>query len=275
VIRPEDVRGAVRHVLDEHAGACRPEHLLIADAVVNRLAPRIPEGAGLFVRDLDDLDPETAARWLPWVAVCVSVEDRKTNRSRAWFERYQRAGGRVAVWTWFSTDADVISEAIAFGASVGALWYVLNGEKELRGRHALARRLAAHARSSCDQHGLGFGLVSYSVAHTVRDFPWRAFADLCDFGMPEIYDRRGSYDPDYPRIAIESWRDEGFRRIVPACGIYVRRAAGGWRWRTAAEILRHVGLFPSEHRGAICAWPIGTKGQMPESALIALSGAVG
>ena len=40
----------------------------------------LPFGPGIFLRDLRDLSPTVAARWLTWVAVPVLTHGRKTNR---------------------------------------------------------------------------------------------------------------------------------------------------------------------------------------------------
>lgn len=124
-----------------------------------------------------------------------------------------------------------------------------------------------------DAHGMSLGLVSYSIPQTIRNFPWGDFAAVVDYGMPEIYDRFGSYDPKYPSRAIKGYEAAGFREVVPACAIYVKRLGGGWRWRSRAEIERHLALFPKPLR-SVCAWTIGTTHQIPENRLISLAGAV-
>lgn len=213
-------------------------------------------GAGVFLRSLRHMSPELASE-LGHVAVPVDVRGRNTNRDRSWYAAAQCA---VLAWSWFTDDAREFEEAIAFAADIGAVAFIINGEKGLRGRPRVAARLADTARTECDRHGLRLGLVSYSVPQTVKNFPWRPFAEVCDFGMPEIYDREGAFDSRYPARAIDGYESAGFRRVLPACGVYQRRDNGkGFRWRTDAEIARHLALFPASADPARTAWTIGGK----------------
>lgn len=265
------VRVVARAVLDERAGACHPEHVEIADEIARRLfgraEPELPLGPGIFLRDLDDVAPEVAAAHISWVAVPVTKGNRRVNRDRDWYRRFREAGGRVCVWSWFTTDPAKITAAVKFGAEVGAEWFMINAEKELRGEPELAERLVRAARTACDAHGPMLGLSSYSVTTTIRDFPWRAFSALCDFGSPQIYDRRGAYDPKYPRRALRSWYTKGFRKLVAGVGLHVRRQPRGWRYRSRDELGRHLGLFPAAYRPTVVGWTLGTRGRIPERVL--------
>ncbi|MEQ8892722.1 MAG: hypothetical protein RID93_34055, partial [Sandaracinaceae bacterium] len=203
-------------------------------------------GAGVFLRQLAHLDPGLASE-LDHVAAPVDVKGRNVNRDLSW---YAHADCDVMAWSWFTRDPGEIREAVEFAAEIGAAAFIINGEKELRKRPRVASSIAEAAREVCDAHGLRLGVVTYSVPQTVRDFPWEAFAALCDFGMPEIYDREGAYDPAYPARAIDGFYEAGFRRVLPACGAYVRNGKpdpsrrARWRWRREAEIGRHLALFP-------------------------------
>jgi hypothetical protein len=233
-----------------------------------------PDGPGIFLRDLKDLSPETAARWLTWVAVPVLTKGRRTNRDLDWYARFQDLGGRVVCWSWFDAPDQAperLREAFQFASGLGAVSFILNGEKGWRGRSAV--KYVEQARALADRHGMSLGLVSYSIPRSIRDFPWADFAERVDFGMPEVYDRRGAYDPKYPRQAIEGYEAAGFETVVPACAIYVR-GDGRWRWRTAQEIARHLALFPRPLR-SVCAWTIGTRSTIPEACLSALAGGMG
>ena len=224
------------------------------------------EGAGLFLRDKDHLPEEHP---LDWVSVAVRTRGRRTNRGRQWYADRQALD--LSCWDWFPDVDDPagpgLAEAVEFAASVGARSFILNAEKDFRGRKAAALLYASSARAHCQRLGLSLGLVSYSVPSTVRNFPWLEFARFCDFGIPEVYDREGAFDPRYPRRAIDSWRAAGFRCIVPACGIYQRDNGGPFRWRTPEEVRHHLALFP-EHTARI-AW--GLKGSAPRGTLEALS----
>ena len=194
------------------------------------------------------------------MCVAVTYAQRRTNRRRMdWYARARAAGLDVVCWSWFTTDPDVLAEAVAFAAGVEAKAFVINGEKELRRHHDTAHTLAATGRRVCDEHGLSLGLVSYSIPETVKDFPWETFAEVCDFGMPEIYDREGQYDPTYPPRAMRSWRHSKFQNSVPCCGVYTRKSLSParFRWRTNAEIERHLALFDLDTAGTVCAWGLG------------------
>lgn len=210
-------------------------------------------GAGVFLRQLRFLSPALASE-LGHVAVPVDIRGRNTNRAEDW---YRAARCAILGWSWFTVDPGEIAEAIAFTAQVGGRAFIVNGEKELRGKPQTAAIIANHARRECDKHGIALGLVSYARPSVVRSFPWRPFADVCDFGMPEIYDRRAGFDPDYPSDAIKDYRAEGFKRVLPACGAYCTREGGGWRWRTDAEIARHLALFPHSAERSRTAWTLG------------------
>lgn len=220
-------------------------------------------GAGLFLRADDFLEPELASE-LGHVAIPVDVRGKNANRDRDW---YRNAKCAVLGWSWFTTDPGEFREAIQFTASVGGVAFIVNGEKELRGRshHPTAKRIVDVCRSACDDAGIALGLVSYSVPQTVRDFPWQVFAEACDFGMPEIYDREGQFDRGYPHRAVEGYEKAGFRRVLTACGVYQRDHGGPWRWRTDAEIERHLDLFPEDPYAhptlgpARTAWTLGGK----------------
>jgi len=217
----------------------------------------IPDGRGIFLRTLRAIAPEIAARHLSFIAVPVLVRGVPRNRSREWFDRFQ---GEVIAWSWFDAGPEKLPEAFRFAASIGASTFVLNAEKGWRGRSAV--KYAERARVLANERGMALGLVSYARPGVVRDFPWADFAARVDFGMPEIYDRRGVYDPKYPGTAIAEYLAAGFREVLPACGIYVRREGGGWRYRTGGEMSRHLAYFPP---GPVCAWTLG--GRIPERTL--------
>lgn len=235
-------------------------------------------GAGLFLRKLGHLAPDVAAEHLDWTCVAVRNGKRRCNRARSWYDDASSRGLTLATWDWLcpiGEDVRGVDEAVRFAASVGARLHVLNIEKPHRGRRDATLRYAEAARKACDAHGIALGLVSYSVTSTIRDLPWRELAALCDVGMPEAYDRKGEYLAGYPSRAIASYRAEGFRQVVPCCGIYMRAHGDPkrtWRWRTPAEIARHLALFPRP-LSSVCAWPI--AGRVPADRLAALAAGVG
>lgn len=42
-----------------------------------------------------------------------------------------------------------------------------------------------------------------------------------DFGIPQIYEAHGTWDPDFPQDAVNAWQQAGFRHVVPATGSFV------------------------------------------------------
>ena len=229
-------------------------------------------GAGLFLRDKDFL-PRYGPEHLDWASVCVLGGGRPRNRGRAWWAARMDEGLDLSAWDWFP-DPDRptknLADAVRFAADNGARSFIMNAEKGFRGRPDAARRYGEAARELADRYKLWLGLVSYSITNEyLRDFPWAEFAEVCDFGVPEIYDREGEYDPEYPAKAIQSWYDMGFSRVLPACGVYVRKDGGrGWRWRTDGEVGRHLDLFPEDMEAWI-GWPI--AGHPPEGTLRGLA----
>lgn len=222
-------------------------------------------GAGLFVRALSDIPAKRARRHLDWAAICVTSGNGRVNRRhlREWIETFDKP---VALWTWFTTSPKAIAEAAALAGEVGAVALILNAEREIRGRPDVARRMLDAVPLD-----LPVGLVSYAVLTNIRDFPVEPFADRCAFGVPEIYDREGRYDPAYPGRAIRAWESLGFARVIPACGLYERDSIGErFHWREPQEIARHLALFPPG-TDTVIGWPIkaGRKG-IPARVLRAL-----
>lgn len=202
----------------------------------------------MFVRRSRDLPAS-----LDWHSICVRTRGRPCNTAHESAE---------SAWDWFPDPNDPagpsLASAVERAAQMGARSFIMNAEKEFRGRPRAALEYASAARAHTARLGMFLGLVSYSVPSTVRNFPWAEFAEYCDFGVPEIYDREGRFDPKYPPRAIKSWTEHGFD-VLPACGLYQRDHGGPWRWRTEAEMLKHLGLFPCNE--ARIAWPI--KGRPP------------
>lgn len=223
---------------------------------------------GLYVRRTAHL-PSSRAIGLGHVAVPVVLEEKPLNRRMldlGWYERVRGHGCKIVCWSWFCTDPAAIREAIAFAASVGAVAFMINGEKELRGQPLEAERIAQVARKECDKHGMLLGLVSYSIPKTVRDFPWAVFARYCDFGQPECYDRFATFDPEYDDRARAGYLGAGFRAVLDAGGAYQKQDDGtGWRWRTPAEIDRHVAQFDGR---PVTLWTLGQT--IPRSVVQAL-----
>ena len=221
-------------------------------------------GRGMFLRRLQDLDPLTTG--LDWVCVpVIQSERKKCNRDTKWYQKARDAGLVLTAFDWMP-DADNwekgLDEAVEFAAAQGCVSFILNAEKEFRKHQKSCEEYARFSRSLCDHYGIKLGFVSYSVPATIKDLNWEAFAEYCDFGIPEIYDRYHELDPDYPIRAIEGYEEVGFKVVIPACGIY-RFENDKARWRTAREVDEHLSLFPDT--STLLAWAL--RGQVPTATM--------
>ena len=232
------------------------------------------EGAGVFVRQIGHVPPEyLREHGIRWICVPVRVSGgRAANRDRSWYERALEADLIVTTFDWLPAPrgyARGLADAIRFSKDVGARAFIMNAEREFRGHPREAADYADMARAEVGDMALG--LVSYSIPSTIRDFPWREFAERSAFGIPEVYDREGAFDPHYDDRAIEGYRAAGFRHVIPACGIYQRDTPESpFRWRTPEEVRRHLAIFRSTKPEAWLAWPIG-KRRPPAPVLRALA----
>lgn len=237
--------------------------------------PEPPEpphkGAGVFVR-VNSQVTEYALDELDWLCICVLGKGQARNRTE-WLWRQARARGiGLSAWDWFprpDNPTKGLNAAMRFAAEQGATSFVLNAEKGFLGRKETAKVYASTARELADDLGLDLGFTSYAEPSTVKLFPWEVFADHCDFGIPQIYDRENKFDPTYPRRSIQDWSRAGFRAVVPGCGIYWgREKADGdgwsWYWRDEEMVRRHLALFPSD-MDAWVAWPL--SGSLPEGSI--------
>lgn len=238
------------------------------------MLPRGLAGAGLFVRQAANIDPARLRELgIRWVCVSIRVQRGSMNRDLAWYRRALAVDLVLTAFDWLphpSTWRSGFDDAIAFARDAGCVAFILNAEKDFRGRanHAAAEAYAARADEL--RGDMALGLVSYSQPQTVRDFPWAAFAERCEIGIPEVYDREGAYDPRYDDRAIGGYREAGFRHVFPACGIYQRDTTSSpWRWRKPDEVRRHMAIYEQPPE-AWLAWPIGAD-MPPEATLRALA----
>lgn len=213
-------------------------------------------GNGLYIRQQVHLEP-ARAKPLGHVAIPLTVGDKQVNRTDLWFKKVQATGCKVIAWTWFTMSPRIVREAVIRAAHIGAVAFMINGEKELRGKKKEARLLVDVARVECDKASMPLGLVSYSIPQSVRDFPFEVFAPVCDFGQPESYDGEGKYDPEYDDRARAGYIAAGFRYVLDAGGAYVRDAVTKkHRWRREDELERHLAAFEGR---PVTLWTLGAK----------------
>lgn len=262
------VIAAVRDELDARAEGCRPEHVAIGAAVADRLGlehdtrpdlPRVVEraivppldrlGTGAFVRRVQDWPLEVVRRF-GWVCVAVINSNRAAmNRDRAWFEAVRSAGVAITVMDWLPAPANWgkgLASAVAFAREVGALAYVIDGELEWKGKHAVAAAafVAEVARLGAEVRP---GFTSYSLPTSHPTLPWRAFLEHAALAIPQPYDRFLNAAPGYAERACEEYRARGAVRI--ACGRGAHRADDPATpqveaWRTPDQLRAHRALTP-------------------------------
>lgn len=95
----------------------------------------------------------------------------------------------------------------------------MNAEKPFYSqRHAdAARELMRKTKAAAG--GRPVGLTSFGGGPPYHPrFPWKAFAETSDFGMPQIYDTHHRLPRSYPTMSVRSWKEAGFSPIVPIWG---------------------------------------------------------
>lgn len=207
-----------------------------------------PKGKGVFVqtvlRATRGGTPETCAAFaehlgLEWaMLLCIWQHD---DRDRI----YDRDGDEDSLidvheaaielrekgidpWLWGWPHPDRIEAFVEYMCRMyretRAVGIVLNVEAPFYGRRlgkprheAKARVLMSKLRAELGED-VPIGLSSYGARFWHKSsFPWEAFAESCNFGMPQIYDSNHNDGPTYPQKCWDSWR-ELFDIIVPTWG---------------------------------------------------------
>lgn len=209
---------------------------VLAAGVAWLFRSKAPRGKGFFVRSLvscsgfcktpEQMADKLKSLGISWVA--LAGEDKSGQVSTIYRERLpeyvralKRAGIRVWLWGW-PTPGDIDGFANQVGGlarELGAEGVIVNAEKPFyHPRHADAARELMR-RTKAASGGKPIGLTSYGGGppHHPK-FPWAAFAETSDFGVPQIYDSHHRLPSDYPKDSVASWTKAGFPRIVPIWG---------------------------------------------------------
>lgn len=197
---------------------------------------KAPRGKGFFVRSLVKCSgfcktPEAMAAKLrelgiDWVALAGEDESGQVatiypSKLPAYVKALKRAGIKVWIWGWPTPE-----RTDQFAAQVGGLareldaaGVIVNAEKPY-----YSPKHADHARevmrkTKAASGGKPIGLTSYGGGPPWHPrFPWAAFVETSDFGVPQIYDSQHRLPRDYPSDAVAAWKRAGFRTIVPIWG---------------------------------------------------------
>lgn len=218
----------------------------------------LPMGKGLWLRDPDAIDGVEGRRDVP------ALVRRLVGASFSWVSPVALWGGGnvredlelhaalglagIDVWPlWGLPRPDSWREEIGpffdHASNVGAVGVIVDPEREWLDEHDEARAFAAALREEADARGLVLAITSYSVPDGHPRFPWEAFAEVADLGIPQTYDRDLLFDPAYPARAVRQWRARGFRDVIAAGSLWAHK---GRRPKTPAEFLRHVSQLPRQ-----------------------------
>lgn len=219
----------------------------------------VPPGASLFLRSwrfvASARDPRSAVsayragglRWGMPVVSRPASDGRIITKLRE--ADYWRAfsDARIPLWgCWLLPypSSTLALDACRFCedmARLGARGCVIDPELRFKGQPDAAAELSGAMRENTRRLGLGYAVTSYSVASGHPTFPWREFSD-CDSGIAQTYDRDNAFEAGYVARALDSWRAEGFRDVIPCRGLndHARNAT-----KTAADLRRHFELLPN------------------------------
>lgn len=224
---------------------------------------QMPAGKGIFVQTVERATSKgtpaaVAARaqdlGLSWVALLTLWQHDDRDRIYNLIPETIAACARVnvGVWLWgwphhgaSRIDRYVLHTAELFEANA-VDGIILNAEKPLYGRPGPARELCKQIRERLPDTAIGLSSYGYPKYHP--RFPWAPFAEICDFGMPQIYDMNHDQGPSYPQNCMKAWRDVGFRR--PSAEILVP-TWGASKAHTAAQMREMIERTP---RAPACCW---------------------
>jgi hypothetical protein len=198
----------------------------------------MPAGKGIFVQSVEKATAKgtpagVAERakdlGLSWVALLTIWQhddrDRIYDLIEPTIQACTRIGVNVWIWGWPHNGASRIdrfvlhlSQLFDANAVVGV---IVNAEKPFYGRPGPAHELCENLRGRLPDAPIG--LSSYGNPRFHPRFPWAPFAQICNFGMPQIYDAEHNQGPHYPQDCFAAWHDVGFRKpgaevLVPTWG---------------------------------------------------------
>ncbi len=230
----------------------------------------------LFVRQVDDVPPEVAARF-DGVIVAARVyragRVRLANQDASWFAAVRAARVRVAVFDWMlppGTWAQGLAASVAWAKSVGAEAYCLNVEPRpatyphgrWEGQHDEAALYASTARDLCDRRGLQLWITSWAKPSQRKTFPIREFVRPAHVCIPQPYEVHHPGGSAYVEAVIAEWRGYGAKEVWIGRGAHEIDRSDNDAWRTPAEIAAHRRSTPA---GATEVWwpPAGSLARRP------------
>lgn len=197
----------------------------------NRTSVLCPKGKGMFVRVFSHMgDPKNLAGFIKeygisWIAVLRAhfYEDKKPQIYNKNWQPYidvlEQTNCDLWIWGWPhpSNIDDFIHVMEETREEWGATGIIADVEKDFYNKQEKADELSQKLESL----GCPVGVTSYGYAKFHPKFPFSSFCKL-DFGIPQIYESSSSYnfDKDYPTKCLDSWKDLGFSKLIPASSAY-------------------------------------------------------
>lgn len=234
------------------------------------------EGAGIFLRRPKDLDTGRLVKaGIKWVAVAQTYRDRPITGYDVAARAAKDAGLGLALWSWFpellfgAASEDSLRSAYVLRADE----YWANVEADASGATDEAALYASGLWIEAADHGIPVRLCSYGVPP--RTFPLSALISQGLGGVAQAYDRYGAYNLKYPDQCRKAWAKAGCTDLIMGVGAFVDPDGAGpddARWRTPAEIRRHLELFKFKPGDAWIAWPPVGRPSLPVLRAIAQGG---
>lgn len=203
-----------------------------------------PGSPAELVETLEELD-------LSWVLLAGEEESGQVStiyrdRLPAYVEALDDAGITAWLWGWPMTpgrEADRMIE-LAGELGVGGVVYDLEGQVYAR---KYAEPIADMLRKTREA-GLAVGVTTYPIRSFHPGFPWSAFERVgLDVGMPQAYDSKHKWGPDFQRSAVEDWSAFS-RQVVPIIGAGPDQTAADMARESAPVVgMRAVGFWTLDH----------------------------
>jgi hypothetical protein len=165
------------------------------------------------------------------------------NDDREFYAPLRRAG--MPIWfLWMKPlpdDYRVAERLFAFAAEVGATGVCMNPEVEWKDRFDEAEVFTTQVRALADAAGVTLGLSAYSRPDQHRDYPWEVFSAQMPLGMPLCFDKHNRFDPGEFTRAAKTYREVGFKTIIPWGSIWAYDAHAP---KTPAQVVQHLETIP-------------------------------
>lgn len=185
----------------------------------------------MFVRHLrahcgspENMAHQCTKAGLRWVAIMAAWQNNRVKWYNANIEDYAIALRSVGVdvWVWGYPQPNIhpsFVDAMRDRAlAADAKGIILDPEKPWIGRApVIAYELVRHLRAHVN---LPVGFTSYGWPANFKKFPWKAFAESCDFSIPQAYDTHDNMGPHYQQHSVRAYKKLGFKNIVPGLRTY-------------------------------------------------------